>query len=79
QIDGIVVDEGSPQTNMIYLNLSPDISISMPQVAEEMKKIGVLIDAEHPRRLRLVTHYGVDDDGVEQAVSGFKTALTSLG
>ncbi|HSM72053.1 MAG TPA: GntG family PLP-dependent aldolase, partial [Anaerolineales bacterium] len=78
QIDGVLVDEGSPQTNMIYLNLAPDVSFSMPQVAEKMKQLGVLIDAEHPRRLRLVTHYGIDDDGIEKSISAFRAAMISL-
>jgi threonine aldolase len=79
QIDGIVVDEQSPQTNMIYLNLSPNLSISMQQIAEKMKQLGVLIDAEHPRRLRLVTHYEIDDDGIDKSVSAFRAAMISLG
>lgn len=77
QIDGIDVDDGSPYTNMIYLNLSENVSISMQQVALKMKEHGVLVDAEHPRRLRLVTHYWVDDDGVEKSIQAFKEALTA--
>ena len=75
QLGGIVVDEASPYTNMVYLNLSEKVSASMLQIAEKMKKLGVLIDAEDLRRLRLVTHYWVDDDGVEKSVSAFREAL----
>jgi len=75
QINGIVVDEDSPQTNMIYLNLSESVSVSMQQIAESLEKFGVLIDAESPRRLRLVTHYWVDDEGVDKSVLAFKKAL----
>jgi len=78
QISGIEVDEDSPHTNMIYLNLSDDVSASMKQIGETMKKSGVLIDAEDSRRLRLVTHYWIDDDGVEKSISAFKEALGSL-
>lgn len=75
QIKGIVVDEDSPHTNMIFLNLSEDVSISMQQIAESMKKFGVLVDAESPRRLRLVTHYWIDDEAVDKSVLAFKKAL----
>ena len=75
QLDGILVDEASPYTNMVYLNLSEKVPVSMLQIAEEMKKLGVLIDAEDSRRLRLVTHYWVDDDGVEKGVAAFREAL----
>ena len=78
QINGIEVDDVSPHTNMIYLNLSASVSISMRQIAESMKKSGVLIDADDPRRLRLVTHYWIDDDGVEKSISAFREALSSL-
>jgi threonine aldolase len=75
QIDGFVVDDGSPYTNMIFLNLSDDISVSMQEVAARMKEQGVLVDAEHPRRLRLVTHYWVDDKGVEKSIQAFKKTM----
>jgi len=40
-----------------------------------MKNAGVLVDADHPRRLRLVTHYWIDDEAVEKSVAAFKKAL----
>ena len=76
QIKGIDVDEGSPYTNMIFLNLSENVSRSMQKIAESLKDLGVLVDAESPRRLRLVTHYWIDDDGVEKSISAFKNALS---
>jgi len=78
EINGIEVDEDSPYTNMIYLNLAENISAPMQQIAESMKESGVLIDAEDSRRLRLVTHYWIDDDSVEKSVAAFKEALGSL-
>ena len=75
QIKGILVDKDSPHTNMIYLNLSENVSVSMQQIAEKMKKHGVLVDAESPRRLRLVTHYWIDDEGVDKSILAFKKAL----
>jgi threonine aldolase len=78
QINGIEVDEGSPHTNMIFLNLSEHVSISMVQVGERLKEMGVLVDADHPRRLRLVTHYGVNNAGVEKSITALSKALTSI-
>lgn len=75
RIDGIVVDENSPYTNMVYLNLADDVPITMRQIAERMKTEGVLVDADHPRRLRLVTHYWIDDEAVEKSVAAFAKAL----
>jgi len=75
QIEGIVVDEDSPHTNMIYFNLSDDVSINSRQVGEKMKELGVLVDAENDRRFRLVTHYGISADAIEKVLSAFRMTL----
>lgn len=75
QINGLVVDPNSPYTNMVYLNLSEEISVTALQVMERMKDLGVLVDPESMRRFRLVTHYWIDDHAVEQTVSAFQKAL----
>jgi len=75
QVQGLDVDADSPYTNMVYLNLSDVARISPSQIGERMKERGVLIDADNTRRLRLVTHYLIDDSAVEKAVSAFREAL----
>lgn len=76
QVKGLLVDAGSPSTNMVYLNLSEDVKVDSWQIVERAKKAGVLLDAENARRFRLVTHYWVDDVGVENAISAFREALS---
>jgi threonine aldolase len=76
RVKGLVVDADSPYTNMVYLNLSEDAPCDAWQVTEKMKSLGVLVDPENARRFRLVTHYWIDDDAVEQAVSAFQRALS---
>jgi threonine aldolase len=75
QVKGVEVDAGSPSTNMVYLNLSDDVNLTSGQVVERIKKFGVILDAENSRRFRLVTHYWVDDVGVERTISGFREVL----
>jgi len=76
KIEGIVLDEGSPYTNMIYFNLAESVPLNAPQVAEKMKKLGVLVDPDDWRRFRLVTHYWIDDAAVEKSVSAFAKTLS---
>ena len=76
QVKGLVVDAGSPSTNMVYMNLSDAVKIDSGQIIERMKKFGVVLDAENARRFRLVTHYWVDDEGVERTISGFREVLS---
>jgi threonine aldolase len=45
------------------------------QIIDEMKKRGVLVDSAGPRRFRLVTHYWVDDAGVEKTLKAFTEVL----
>jgi threonine aldolase len=75
QIKGLAVDTNSPHTNMVYLNLSEDVSVNAPQITQKMKDLGVLVDPENARRFRLVTHYRIDDTAVEKTISAFQHAL----
>jgi threonine aldolase len=75
QLKNLVVDQGSPHTNMVYLNLSEEVQIDAQQVGQRMKEYGVLVDPENARRFRLVTHYWIDDLAVEKTVSAFEKAL----
>ncbi|RPJ28546.1 MAG: low-specificity L-threonine aldolase [Chloroflexi bacterium] len=75
QVRGLIVDAGSPYTNMVYLNLSEDVAVNAQQIAEKMKNSGVLVDPENAKRFRLVTHYWIDDNAVEKTVSAFAKSL----
>jgi threonine aldolase len=75
QVKGLKVDPGSPHTNMVYLNLSEDVPLNAQQITQKMKDYGVLVDPESTGRFRLVTHYWIDDDAVEKAVSAFQKVL----
>lgn len=75
QVDGLVVDAGSPYTNMVYLNLSENVAVDTGQITQRLKERGVLVDPESARRFRLVTHYWIDDEAVEQTVSAFSKSL----
>lgn len=76
QVRGLVVDEGSPYSNMVYMNLADDIKLNSGQVCEQALPRGILLDMEGPRRFRLVTHYWIDDRAVEKTVSAFQEILS---
>ena len=76
QIQGLKLDAfGSSSTNMVFFNLADEVKLSVDQIIEEMKKHGVLVDWAGPRRFRLVTHYWVDDAGVEKAIKAFAAVM----
>lgn len=75
QIQGVVLDSGSPYTNMIYFNLAEHVQDNAQTVTEKMKKHGVLLDPDNSRRFRLVTHYWIDDEAVDKTISAFRQVL----
>ena len=74
-VKGLIVDQNSPYTNMVYLNLSEEVQTDAQQITQKMKDFGVLVDLENKRRFRLVTHYWIDDSAVERTVAAFQKGL----
>jgi len=73
---GIVLDTGSPVTNMVFFFLAPKIKLSAPEVEEKLKAQGILVSATDQRRFRLVTHYWIDDPAINKTVAAFAEVLT---
>jgi threonine aldolase len=75
EIPGIVLDPGTPYTNMIFLSLSDQVELDASQVAQRLKNANVLAGTTGMRSFRLVTHYWIDDQAVDQAIEAFAAAL----
>ena len=74
-IPGIVLDKGTPHTNMIYFNMADHVPFDEKVVCEKMSNYGVLVDWARPRRFRLVTHYWIDDHAVGKTIEAFREVL----
>ena len=74
-IPGLVLAPGTPVTNMVFLSLDASVPFSTREVVEKLGARGVLVGVSGSRQFRLVTHYWVDDAGVERAVEAFKSIL----
>lgn len=72
---GLILDAGTPATNMVFMNLAEAVPLSAAEVADKMKERGVLVGVSGARRFRLVTHCWVDDASVERAVAAFSDVL----
>jgi threonine aldolase len=75
QVPGVALDAGTPATNMVFLSLTPDVQSTTAEVIGGLKRRGVLIGAEGERHFRLVTHYWIDDAGVEKTIAAFRSVL----
>jgi threonine aldolase len=71
RIPGLILDPGTPHTNMVFLNLSEQLSLNASQVAEQLSRRGVRVGVVGARRFRLVTHYWIEEAGVDKAVTEF--------
>jgi len=72
-IPGIELDPARVKTNIVFLDLSGELTA--PQLAERLARDGVLIGAAGERRMRAVTHYGIERADIEAALSAVKRAL----
>ena len=69
EIPDISVDPKDPETNILMIDVTAPVPA--PVVAEELKKLGVLINGILPTRLRAVTHMDVTGDDMDRIVDAF--------
>jgi threonine aldolase len=70
-----VTDPAETETNMVVLDLT-DAAVDAAGLAQVCAADGVLVSTLAPRRVRLVTHLDVDDDGIDRALASICGALT---
>lgn len=71
-IPGITPENLSPPTNMVFLQVSPELGVTASELAAALGRSGVLVSGVSPTRLRLVTHYWIDDAAVDRAIAAFR-------
>ena len=67
---GYGVDPEAVETNMVVVDVTPT-GKDVHTMETELKSRGVLANANSPKTLRLVTHYGITRDDVIMAVDAF--------
>ena len=77
QVEGIRLDKGSPNTNMVYIELDPAKGIAAADCAQALKEKGILVGVTGPRHFRLVCHYWIKDEDIPQIIRGFESVLNS--
>jgi threonine aldolase len=74
-VTGIQPDSLTPPTNMVYASLDGWVNLSSSEVSNRMMALGVGIGLDGPRRFRMVTHYWIDDQGIDQVLQAFRQVL----
>ncbi|MEJ2546202.1 MAG: GntG family PLP-dependent aldolase [Gemmatimonadota bacterium] len=73
QIEGLNPLE--PETNILMVDITRS-DLGAEELAARLAEKGVMVIATGPTRLRLVTHFDVDDDGVEFALKALRDELS---
>lgn len=72
-IPGLRVERELPPTNMVFVAL--DGAIQADELTRRLLDQGVKVGGVGQRRLRLVTHHGIDDAAVERTLQAFGSVL----
>lgn len=77
RIPGVCLDVDKVCTNMVFFSLADDVPLSSEDVAKGMRELaGVWVGTNGPRGFRAVTHYWIDDDGVQAFLGALERVLT---
>src|SRR5205823_13224189 len=74
ELPGVSCDLARVQTNLVYFDLD---SMPAPAFTDECAKRGLLSDWIGPRRMRFVTHYGIDTEDVQSALKICEEVLSA--
>ncbi len=72
-IPGVEIDLARVHTNIVYFDITNGMSAA--EVAERARAAGVLVLPTGPRRIRAVTHYGIEAADIEEALDVFARVM----
>ena len=75
ELPGLVVETPVPATNMVFARLAESVPFGAKETVRRLAERGVKVGATGERRFRMVTHYWIDDAGIEQTVAAFGAVL----
>ena len=60
------------------MNLDPEAGFTTHDLIERLENDGIKLTARYGYRMRLVTHYWIDDVAIERTIDGFARAVAAL-
>ncbi len=61
-------DVENQETNMVFFSIDNEIPLSAQDLYEKLGEYGIKVDVVGHREIRLVSHYWINDDAVDQAI-----------
>ena len=75
KIEGVHLDKGSPNTNMVYIELDPETGLTTDEFEQRLAARGIRVGVTGPRHFRLVCHYWIHDEDIPRIVAAFTDCL----
>jgi threonine aldolase len=69
------VEVGPQHTNIFYFSLTEEAPMDGAELAAALQERGIMLPNRGPRSFRVVTHYWVSDEGVEQVLEAMEEIL----
>jgi threonine aldolase len=77
-LPGLIQNPPSPATNMVFIDLGAEIMTDAEGLASRLADQNVKVGVVSQRRLRLVTHYWIQPQDIDQVVETFKQVLSAI-
>jgi threonine aldolase len=74
-IPGLRLDPAVPPTNMVFASMDEAVPSTAQEIARRLRVDGIGVGAVGPRRFRMVTHYWIDDAGINRTIEAFRKVL----
>lgn len=71
----LILDEGTAKTNMVFVSIRENVDVSTQQISNLLEEQGILIGTVGRKHFRLVTHYGIIDEDIDQTIDAFDVVL----
>jgi threonine aldolase len=75
KVPNLVLDDGTAATNMVFLSVSDQVNYSSRQISTLLDQKGIRVGIVGEKRFRLVTHYWITDDNIDQTIEAFGSIL----
>jgi threonine aldolase len=76
EIEGIKVEKNPPPTNIVFVTLYGESGRDANEIAGSLHGDGVLAGVVGLDRMRLVTHYGITEDDIEEVITIFDRVMS---
>jgi threonine aldolase len=77
EIPLVTVEDPNPPSNMVYFRLTDEARLDGTGLQQALARSQVKISPVSDRRVRLVVHYWIDDEGVTRAVDSIRSSLAA--